>query len=156
MGEEVMPRTPREAMAHPDVQVFTAVTGGRIPGMAQYQTVIEAVRLLRTREKLEEDKLLEYLTPYWQAWSGRRGRNGRPYDPGNIAWLTEWALNGMIPLQGDPKRPESAHPAIASPEETRRMLAEKDEILRKAVPMPEEVRAKIRGLAVKKAGKEPP
>ena len=46
-----MPRTPREAMEHPDVRVFTAVTGGRIPGMSQYRTVIEAVRLLRAREK---------------------------------------------------------------------------------------------------------
>jgi len=25
------------------------------------------------------------------------GIDGRPYDPGNVTWLTEWALNGTIP-----------------------------------------------------------
>ena len=143
-------------MERPDVRVFTAVTGGRIPGMAQYQAVIEAVRLLRRREKLRDPELREYLKPFWLAWSSRKRRDGRPYDPENITWLTEWALNGSIPSQGGSKVPESTRPAVASPEETRRMLAEKDEALRQAVPIPEELRAKIRGLAMKKAGKEPP
>ena len=157
-----MPRTPAEAMAHPDLQVFAEVTGGRIPGMAQYQTVIEAIRLLRAREKLGEAELRETLTPYWLAWSSRKRRDGRPYDPANITWLTEWALNGMIPLQGTfpapggPNMPESGRRGVASPEETRRMLDERDEMIKQAVPMPEELRAKIRGLAMKKAGKEPP
>ena len=151
-----LPRSPAEALQHPDVRVFAAVTGGRIPGISQYQAVIEAVRLLRRREKLRDPELREYLKPFWLAWSSRKRRDGRPYDPENITWLTEWALNGSIPSQGGSKVPESTRPAVASPEETRRMLAEKDEALRLAVPIPEELRAKIRGLAMKKAGKEPP
>ena len=156
------PRSPAEAMTHPDLQVFAAVTGGRIPGMAQYQTVIEAIRLLRARERLDEAGLRETLAPYWLAWSSRKRQDGRPYDPGNISWLTEWALNGSIPLQGTfpsqggSKVPENTRRGVASPEETRRMLDERDEMIKQAVPMPEELRAKIRGLAMKKAGKEPP
>jgi hypothetical protein len=147
-------------MDDPDIQVFEAVTGGRIPGISQYGAVIEAVRLLREREKLEEAELRETLIPYWLAWSSRKRQDGRPYDPGNITWLVEWALNGSIPWQGTlpggKKSPENPRPAIASPEETRRMLNEKDKILKEAVPMPEEVRAKLRGLASKMGGKEDP
>jgi hypothetical protein len=95
-----LPSSPAEAVLHPDVGVFTAVTGGRIPGLAQYRAVIETVRLLRGREKLEDQALVRYLAPYWQAWSGRSRLDGRPYDPGNISWLTEWALNGTVPAVG--------------------------------------------------------
>ena len=156
MGEEWLPQTPREAMEHPDMRVFSDVSGGRIPGVAHYPAVIEAVRLVREREKLGEAGLREYLAPFWLTWSSRKRLDGRPYDPGNIAWLTEWALNGACPAQGGPKGDESWRPAVASPEETRQMLAEKEEKLKKAVPMPEEVREAMRSLARKKAGKEAP
>jgi hypothetical protein len=156
MGEGILPRTPREAMENGDVRVFMEVTGGRIPGVSQYQAVIEAVRLVRGRRQLEEAGLRDFLRPFWLAWSSRKRKDGRPYDPGNITWLTEWALNGQIPVQGGSMISETRRPAAPSPEETRRMLAEKDEKLRQAVPMPEEVRAKIRGLTTQKAGKEEP
>jgi hypothetical protein len=58
------------------------------------------VRLLREREKLDDQALARHLARYWQAWSGRKRLDGRPYDPGNISWLTEWALNGTIPASG--------------------------------------------------------
>jgi hypothetical protein len=41
-------------------------------------------------------------------------------------------------------------------EETRRVSAEMEEKIKQAVPMPEELRAKMRGLVGKLAGKEPP
>jgi len=150
------PSTPAEAMVHPDVRVFVAVTGGRIPGLSQYQTVIDAVRFLRARKKLDDASLKEYLVPYWLAWSGRKRLDGRPYDPGNITWLGEWALNGAIPPPGSPKAAESARPSVPSVEETRRMSAEKEEKIKQAVPMPEELRAKMRGLVGKLAGKDTP
>jgi hypothetical protein len=163
-GEQVepppLPTTPAEAMVHPDVCVYTAVTG-RIPGLSQYQTVIETVRFLRARQKLEDAALRTYLAPYWLAWSSRKRLDGRPYDPGNITWLTEWALNGSIPLQGAspplgaPRAAESARPSVPSAEQTRRMLAEKDKLIQQATPMPEELRTKIRGLAGQLAGKVP-
>ena len=156
-----LPVTPAQAMQHPDLRVFAAVTGGRIPGTSQYQPVIEAVRLLRLREKLDDAALREYLLPYWLAWSGRKRLDGRPYDPGNITWLVEWALNGSFPPPAGQNgsgtaRPAvgSARPAVPTPEETRRMLDERDEKIRQAVPMPEELRRKMRGLKEKLAVKD--
>ena len=158
-GEEeprALPVSPVEAMLHPDVRVFARVTGGRIPGLSQYRAVIDAVRFLRAREKLDEAGLARYLTPFWLAWSSRKRQDGRPYDPGNISWLTEWALNGAIPPPGVPKGTEVTRVPVPSPEETRRMLAEKDEKLKNTVPPPKVVQAKIRGLTGKLAGKDAP
>ena len=149
----VLPRSPAEALLHPDVQVFVALTGGRIPGLSQYQTVIETVRLLRQRAKLGEAELRAYLAPFWLAWSSRKRLDGRPYDRGNITLLAEWALNGSIPPAGGAKAVESARSGVPSPQETRRMLAEQDKLIKQATPMPEEVRAKLRGLAAGKDSK---
>jgi len=103
-GEDLLglPSSPVEAMLHPDVRVFAAVTGGRIPGLSQYRTVIDAVRFLRGRERMDDQALAVYLTPYWLAWSSRKRLDGRSYDPGNITWLTEWALNGSVPSGKEP------------------------------------------------------
>ncbi|HMN12793.1 MAG TPA: hypothetical protein PKD55_10765 [Bellilinea sp.] len=91
---EWIPETPIEAKGHPGIQVFEQVTG-RVPGARDYKPVIETVRhLARNRSP---DELVDYLAPFWLAWSGRRTRDGRPYAPGNIAWLTEWAVNDEIP-----------------------------------------------------------
>jgi len=92
-----LPRSPAEALAHPDLQVFLAATGGRVPAMEQYRVVIETVRLLRTGKRLDDAGLAAYLEPFWRAWTSRRRRDGKPYDRGNISWLTEWAVNGAMP-----------------------------------------------------------
>jgi hypothetical protein len=92
-----LPRSPAEAVAHPDMQVFSAATEGRVPGMSQYRPVIETVRYLRAEKRMDDDALAAYLKPFWLAWTGRRRQDGRPYDRGNISWLTEWALNGVVP-----------------------------------------------------------
>jgi len=140
VGEDVhsqeLPRLPAEAMLHPDVKVFAEVTGGRIPGLSQYRAVIETVRLLRAREKLEDAALQVYLAPYWLAWSSRK------------------RLDGSIPPPGGSKAVDGGRLAAPSPEEVRRMLAENEEKLKGVVPMPEELRAKMRGLAGKLAGKD--
>ena len=148
-----LPTSPAEAMLHPDVQIFTRVTGGRIPGLSQYRTVIETVRFLRQRQELPDAALADWLSPYWLAWSSRKRLDGRPYDPANLTWLTEWALNTAIPpvtgLRQDGPRP----PGVLSPQETRRMLAEKEQQRRLAVPPPEELRARMRGLKSRLEGK---
>lgn len=140
-----MPTTPAEAMEHADILVFTAATG-RIPGFSQYRLVIESVRYLRAREKLDDRALAKYLLPYWLAWSARKRLDGHPYDPGSITWLTEWAMNKSFPPTGAQKTAETARPAGPSVAETRKMLAEKDEMLKKAVPPPAGVLAKIHSL----------
>jgi len=149
-----IPQTPAEADQHPDIRAFEAATGGRIPGASQYALVIDAVRLLRKRKGMDNRALVEYLTPFWLAWNSRKRKDGRPYDPGNITWLTEWALNGTIPPSGGAGEKETRSPRVPSPEATRRMLAEKDEKLKKAVPPPKEVQARIRGLTGQLAGKD--
>jgi hypothetical protein len=158
-GEEeprALPVSPVEAMLHPDVRVFAAVTGGRIPGLSQYRSVIDAVRFLRAREKVDDARLGVYLAPYWLAWSSRKRQDGRPYDPGNISWLTEWALNGSIPPPGGSRATEPERVPVPSLEETRRMLAERDEKLKNTVPPPKDVRAKIRSPTGQFAVKDTP
>ncbi len=151
-----LPRSPAEALLHPDVRVYVDVTGGRLPGQPQYRVVIETVRFLRSRRKLDEEGLKAYLLPYWLAWSGRKRLDGRPYDPGNLTWLTEWALNGSIPSQASSATAGAGHAPVPSPGDTLRMLAEKDEKLKQTVPPPEELRAKMRRLAGQLEGKNAP
>ena len=63
-------------------------------------------------------------------------------------------MNGSIPPPGGTKAVDSERPAVPSPEETRRMLAEKEKKIKKSVPPPEAVQAKIRGLVGQLAGKD--
>lgn len=87
-------------MEQRDIGVFMAATGGRVPGASQYAPVIDAVRLLREKKQLDDEALRVFLAPFWLAWSSRKRRDGKRYDPGNISWLTEWALNETIPPGG--------------------------------------------------------
>jgi len=91
-------------------------------------------------------------------WCGQAGMrlDGRSYDPGNITWLTEWALNGRIPPTGGLRVSEPVCAPVQSPEETRRMLAEKDEKLKNTIPPPENVWLKFRSLAWQLARKDKP
>jgi hypothetical protein len=93
----VIPSTPVEAIVHQDVKVFIKVTGGRIPGLTQYRAVIDTVQILRKKKEMDDHELAMILAPFWKAWSSRKRLDGQPYDPGNINWLTEWALNKSIP-----------------------------------------------------------
>ena len=151
-----LPDTPAQAQAHPDIRLYVAVTGGRLPGRPQYQAVIDSIRFLRARHQLDDAALQAWLAPYWIAWSTRKRLDGRPYDPGNLTWLTEWALNRSIPPSGGPKAPGPARPAIPTPAETRRMLAERDEQLKAAVPPPPGLREKMRSLKEQLAGRDAP
>jgi hypothetical protein len=147
-----LPSTALEAAEHPEVRLFQAVTG-RIPGAAQYAAVIDALRLLRRTRQVDNEALAAQLQPYWEAWTKRKRRDGQPYDPGNITWLTEWALNGRIPPEA---RTGNGTPGVPGVEETRRMLAARAEEFKRAVPPPQEVRDRLRALAAqmsKKPGK---
>ena len=46
---------------------------------------------------MDDRALVEYLRQFWEAWIGRTTLDGHPYSPGNLAWLTDWAVNDMIP-----------------------------------------------------------
>lgn len=123
------PTTPKQAMMHPDIQVFREVSG-RIPGLREYELVIQTVQLLRQKVP-EETALVAYLGPFWVAWSGRKTRDGRPYDASSLVWLTEWAVNGQIPPaytpngngKGPPKEYTAAQKKAAAREEYQRQKA---------------------------------
>lgn len=92
--DEQLPTTPIEAMRHPAIQLFQQICG-RIPGAREYEVVIEMMHHFR---KHKGEQTVEYLRPFWLAWSSRRRRSdGKLYDPGSLTWLTEWALNGTVP-----------------------------------------------------------
>jgi hypothetical protein len=109
-AEEIRPTTPVEAMRHPDIALFQQISG-RLPGADYYQTVIETMRYLRAQKG---EGTVEYLRRFWLAWSGRRRKSdGKPYDPGSLTWLTEWALNGTIPPEHGGT--DAAHPRRYTP-----------------------------------------
>lgn len=123
-----IPKHPKEAMKHPDIQVYQAVSE-RIPGIGQYDLVIQTVQLLRQKIP-EEAALVAYLSPFWLAWSGRKTKNGRPYDASSLVWLTEWAVNDHIPPayrengNGPPREYTAEAKKKAAQAEYQRQLAE--------------------------------
>lgn len=88
-----MPETPKQAMEHPDIIAFREACG-RIPGERDYASVIETIQFLRGKHG---DQLVNYLKPYWIAWSTRKGKDNKPYRQSSLVWLFEWAMNGQIP-----------------------------------------------------------
>jgi hypothetical protein len=123
-GEEQKPppTTPLEAARDPDIVIFSEVTG-RWPGVSQYPLVIDALRFIREKRNLTYEMAISYLVPYWLAWSGRRRQDGRNYDPSNLTWLTEWAVNGQIPSQAAAPADGKASPSQAA--EAIRQVAER-------------------------------
>ena len=97
--EKPLPETPMEAVKHPDIWVFQAITG-RLPGTKQYKSIINTLTYIRESKELTYETVITYLKPYWLAWSSRKRLDGRPYDPSSLTWLVEWGLNGNIPPQG--------------------------------------------------------
>ena len=94
------PKTPKQAVDHPALQIFQQVSGG-LPGERDYNKVIQWILLIARKYKLSPDKLPDYLAPYCQAWTSQIGQNGRNYDPLNVNWLLQ-AYN-QTPLDARPK-----------------------------------------------------
>ncbi len=109
--EIAYPITPKEAKRHPDIALFERVTG-RHPGTRQYALIIDTIALLRA-EQPDLGALELLLRNYADAWRGRMNERGQAYDVLNLAWLTEWALNGEIPEE------RKARPAAQEPDRLR-------------------------------------
>ncbi len=125
MSHDWVPKNPKQAMRHPDIQIFREAAE-RIPGIGQYATAIQTVQLLRQKVP-EEAALIEYLSRFWLAWSGRKTKDGRPYDASSLVWLTEWAVNDYIPPNNGsdpaPKSYTAAEKKKRAREEYQRQLA---------------------------------
>jgi hypothetical protein len=135
-----LPVTPSEAAEDPDIIIFLELTG-RLPANSQYQAVTDTLRYIRKKRNLTYETAITVLKPYWLAWSNRRRRDGSPYDPSSLVWLTEWALNETIPPERAAREPPRTVPSV---EETRRRLDERDAKSKQAVPPPEYIQEQMR------------
>lgn len=135
------PENPAEAAEDPIIRLFEDVTG-RLPGISQYKIVIETVLYVRKNKTKGLQSVVDYLKPFWLAWSTRRGKDGKIYSPSNLTWLTEWAVNGSVPTI------DQISPNYISPEETLKRLDEADKQI--YVPPPPEVLAGIKKIISKK------
>lgn len=93
------PSNSAEAIEHPDLQLINSICGVW-PGSLDWEAVIDSVNYLRVKYP---ENLIEQITPYWIAWSGRKTKNGKPYSTTNFTWLTEWAVLEQIPAKSGEK-----------------------------------------------------
>jgi hypothetical protein len=108
------PSNSGEAIKHPDLQLVNSICGVW-PGSFDWSPVIDSVQHLRGKYPRDQD-LVEYMTPYWTAWSGRKTKNGRPYKTTNFTWLTEWAVLEQIPKAGEQVSPKGMPGVFIGPE----------------------------------------
>jgi len=137
-----IPETPKQAANHPDIKTYEQVSG-RFPGDRDYLKVIETIQFLRDKHG---DQLIEFLKPYWTAWSTRKNKDGKLYQPSSLVWLCEWAMQGEIPKVNGHEPKNSETKAFGKAYEP---FVPQD--VPDAVVMPDSVREKIRGLTKKKA-----
>ena len=80
------------------LRVFNKVTG--MFSIPDTEKVIPALEGLYYQYGKDEDKLITYLKPFYQAWIARKNKNGRTYSKTRCGWLYEWAVAGEIPSAG--------------------------------------------------------
>lgn len=75
-------------------EVFATVTGQMT---FQSRTQAEDIRRINTIiSRLGKDKAKDYLRQYYESWTKRKGKDGRPYSKMNTGWL-DWAVAGDMP-----------------------------------------------------------
>lgn len=87
------------------MRVWNNITGMVSVPAGQSDRVIPALEALYYQLGRDENRLIEYLKPYYQAWINRKTKDGLPYSRANCTWLYDWAIAGEIPQQstGEPK-----------------------------------------------------
>lgn len=105
----------------PYIRIFSAVTGMvGIPG--NKPEAFAALDTLMDVHKSEE-KVIEFLKPYWEAWRSLKTENGKSYSKTNLVWLTEKAIAEEIPRKnGKSKHTIYDNPPQPSAEEIRKAL----------------------------------
>lgn len=105
----------------PYIRIFSAVTGMvGIPG--NKPEAFAALDTLMDVHKSEE-KVIEFLKPYWEAWRNLKTENGKPYSKTNLVWLTEKAIAEEIPRKnGKGKHTIYDNPPQPSAEEIQKAL----------------------------------
>ena len=109
-GEETneieIPVTPRQAIANQYIQAYNRITGV-FPGDRDYAVIIDAFKYLQEQQG---ENYVDYLVPYWTAWSTRKTKDGVPYKKNSRVWYCEWAMQGDIPKANghEPKMSKAA------------------------------------------------
>lgn len=105
------------------IQVFSRVTGmTSIPRNDPAAYV--AIDGLRTKYTTL-DSMVTYLRPFYDSWITRRGKDGRFFSKTNLAWLTDWAVGGEIPVVvAPPKTTQEKNKEVLS-----RILGSKSEVI---------------------------
>lgn len=93
-GNEPTPAPPIP-FADYGLRVFNKVTG--MFSIPDTEKVIPALEGLYYQHGKDEEKLIAYLKPFYQAWITRKNKNGRTYSKAHCGWLYEWAVAGEIP-----------------------------------------------------------
>lgn len=80
-----------------EVSLFRSVTG-KYPKKVNFEDVKAAI--LCVGKRLGRAVVEADLLPFYRSWCARN------FNPGNLAWLTDWAVNDMIPQNG--QRPKGS------------------------------------------------
>lgn len=105
------------------IKVFSQVTGmTSIPRNDERAYI--AIEGLRTKYPTI-DGMVTYLRPFYDSWITRRGKDGRFFSKTNLAWLTDWAVGGEIPVVvAPPKTTQEKNKEVLS-----RILGSKSEVI---------------------------
>lgn len=79
-------------------RVYRQVTGQFTIPSSETPKVLPALFAFRDNG-MSEDEMIEFLKPYFQEWTNRRGKNGAFYSKSNCTWLYDWAVAKQIPAQ---------------------------------------------------------
>jgi len=86
-----IPVTAKEAYEHPILMYLNNLLDGFIPGDRDYKRAIDAVVLIHEKFNSKTDEIIKSS---YTTWTGRKTKQGNQYDPLNLTWLTDWAVNG--------------------------------------------------------------
>ena len=79
------------------LRVFNGVTGMFSIPSSETEKVLPALEGLWFQHGQDENRLIEYLKPFWEKWLTCKTKNGRFFSRSNCAWLYDWAVAGEVP-----------------------------------------------------------
>ena len=93
--------------ADPYQRIYAQVTGQMTIPSGEIDKALPLLEAVYQNKGRNIQQSIEYLRPFFMEWKSRKGKNGRPYNVLNTAWL-DWAIGGEIPKAGsDAEKQES-------------------------------------------------
>ena len=95
---------PVDPIAAACLNLYCKVTGfPAYPGSIQPEKVEPVLRHYLEQAGNDLEVASAALEPFWSAWRAGKRQNGRSYSQTSAAWLTDWALSGVIPESAEEK-----------------------------------------------------